>query len=77
MKKAFGAVGFIIVLMGISGTIDHFWRQPIMGWVLNFFNREIFTKVDWISNYALFANLIVVALGIVILVVTERMSSDE
>lgn len=60
MKKTFGAIGFIVILMGISGTIDHFWRQPIMGWALNFFNREIFTKVDWISNYALFANLIVV-----------------
>ncbi|MGO1539175.1 MAG: hypothetical protein ACTHW3_07360 [Leucobacter sp.] len=77
MKKTLGAIGFIVTLMGVSGTIDHLWRQPLMGWVLNFFNREIFTKVDWISNYALFANLIIVVLGIVILIIAERISTEE
>lgn len=77
MKKLLGATGFIILLMGISGTIDHFWRQPIMGWALNFLNREIFNKVDWISNYALFANLIVAVLGVVIIVLTERLSPER
>lgn len=77
MKKLLGAVGFIILLMGISGTIDYFWRQPIMGWALNFLNREIFTEINWISNYALFANLIVAVLGVVIIALAERISPDK
>lgn len=77
MKKTLGAVGFIVTLIGVSGTIDYLWRQPLMGWVLNFLNREIFTKVDWISNYALFANLIVVVLGAAILIIAERVSTEE
>lgn len=74
MKKTLGAIGFIVCLMGISGTIDHLWRQPIMGWALNFFNREIFPQVDVLSNYALFANLIVAVLGVVIIIIAERIS---
>lgn len=77
MKQILGAVGFIITLMGISGAVDHLWRQPIMGWVLNLFNREVFARVDWIADYALFANLIIVILGVAILVTADRLGMDE
>lgn len=77
MKQALGAIGFIIALMGISGTLDLLWRQPIMGFFLNFFNREVFSRVDWISDYALFANLIVAAMGVVVLVVADRIGGES
>lgn len=77
MKKMLGAVGFIIMLMGVSGTIDHLWRQPILGWFLNRLNREVFTKIDWLVDYALFANIIVIVLGVVILAGVDRLPQDE
>lgn len=75
MSKAIQTAGLVLALMGISGTIDHLAYQPIMGPFLNFFNRTVFPRVDFLAGYELYANLIVAALGLVVAVATERLVS--
>jgi hypothetical protein len=50
-------MGLVLVLMGISGTIDRLFYQPILGPFLNAFNRYVFPNVDVLSGYELYANL--------------------
>jgi hypothetical protein len=72
MRKPIQTVGFVLVLMGISGTIDHLAVQPLMGIFLNAFNRYVFPHVDALAGYELYANLMVVVVGVLIIVLGER-----
>ncbi|GAA1289909.1 hypothetical protein GCM10009609_66940 [Pseudonocardia aurantiaca] len=65
-------MGLVLVLMGISGTIDHLFLQPILGPFLNAFNRYVFPSVEVLSGYELYANLMVAVIGVVVIVVAER-----
>jgi hypothetical protein len=65
-------VGFIMVLEGISGAIDHLAVQPFMGILLNLFNRVVIPRVDVLADHALVANLSLAALGVLVLVAAER-----
>lgn len=42
MKWIVGAVGFLILTIGVSGFLDHLAAQPLLGTVLNALNREVF-----------------------------------
>ena len=72
MRRPVQTVGFVLVLMGISGTIDHLAYQPILGPFLNAFNRYVFPNVGVLSGYELYANLMVAVIGVVMIVVAER-----
>lgn len=61
-----------LVLAGISGTIDHLAVQPILGPVLNFFNRYVIAHLDFLAGFEIYANLSVSVLGLVIGVAADR-----
>jgi hypothetical protein len=69
MRKVVELVGFVLVVMGISGTIDHLAVQPIFGF-LNVLNRFVFPKV--LPGYELYANLMVAVFGVILLVAAAR-----
>ena len=73
MKEAVETVGFVLTLMGISGTIDHLAVQPVMGLVLNVFNRVVFPRIDALQGYELYANLSVAALGVAVIALGSRL----
>jgi hypothetical protein len=72
MRNAMQLIGFIMVLEGISGAIDHLAVQPFMGILLNLFNRVVVPRVDVLADHALVANLSLAALGVLVLVAAER-----
>jgi hypothetical protein len=72
MRKTLETAGFVLTLMGISGTIDHLAKQPLMGIFLNFFNRVVFPRVDVLAEHKLYANLLVAALGLAVLLAASR-----
>jgi hypothetical protein len=69
MRKVVELAGFVLVVMGISGTIDHLAVQPILGF-LNVLNRFVFPKV--LPGYELYANLMVAVFGVILLVAASR-----
>ena len=72
MRNIIQFVGFVMVLQGISGAIDHLAVQPFMGILLNLFNRVVIPRVDLLADHALFANLGLALLGLVVMAAAER-----
>ena len=72
MRNIIQFVGFVMVLQGISGAIDHLAVQPVMGILLNLFNRVVIPRVDLLADHALFANLGLALLGLVVMAAAER-----
>ncbi|MEV6986375.1 hypothetical protein AB0M95_34670 [Sphaerisporangium sp. NPDC051017] len=75
MRKPIQFAGLFMILQGVSGIIDHLWVQPFFGVVLNFFNRVVIPRVAFLSGHEIFANLILAALGVVVVVAAERAGS--
>ncbi len=73
MRKVVEFAGFVLLLMGVSGTIDHIAVQPILGF-LNVLNRVVFPAV--VPEYVLFANLSVALVGLVLAVAAHRTGQD-
>lgn len=73
MRKVVEAFGFVVLVVGVSGTIDHVAVQPIFGF-LNLLNRHVFPKL--VPGNELYANLAVALLGLVILLAAARTRSD-
>lgn len=69
MRKFLEVVGFLLLVMGVSGTIDHLAAQPILGF-LNVLNRRVFPTV--VPGYELYANLTVAVLGFAVMVAASR-----
>ena len=74
MRKSLQSVGLLLTVMGVSGVIDHLWTQPILGIVLNAFNRFVVEQVPGFQENAILANLGLSAVGIMLIVVTEALS---
>ncbi|TDQ54179.1 hypothetical protein [Actinorugispora endophytica] len=72
MRKAIQFLGAYLVLSGISGVVDHLAVQPVMGVFLNFFNRVVIPRVDFLTGYEVFANLVLSAIGVAVVVAAER-----
>ena len=72
MRQAAAGTGFVLMVMGISGVIDHLAVQPVMGGLLNLFHRQVFERVDALDGYELVANLGVAVLGLVVMVLADR-----
>jgi hypothetical protein len=73
MRKPIQLLGVFMTLQGISGAIDHLAVQPFFGVFLNFFNRMVIPRVELLAGHALFANLALAALGLIVVVAAERM----
>ncbi|RSM67417.1 hypothetical protein DMH04_49095 [Kibdelosporangium aridum] len=63
MRKAISFLGVVLLLIGISGTIDHLFYQPFFGFILNSVNRWVIPNIDFLAGYELYANLTVAAVG--------------
>ena len=72
MRNSIQLVGFVMVLQGISGAIDHLAVQPFMGILLNLLNRVVIPRVDLLADHALFANLALALLGLVVMTAADR-----
>jgi hypothetical protein len=72
MRKMIGLAGVLVLLIGISGTIDHLFYQPFFGIVLNSVNRWVIPHADFLAGYELFANLTVAALGGIVAIAAHR-----
>ena len=72
MRNSIQLVGFVMVLQGISGAIDHLAVQPFMDILLNLFNRVVIPRVDLLADHALFANLALALLGLVVMTAADR-----
>ncbi|MGH8879432.1 MAG: hypothetical protein ACRD0P_19145 [Stackebrandtia sp.] len=70
MRKVLQVVGLYLVLAGISGTIDHLYVQPLLGVILNAFNRFVLPHLDALDGYEVAANLSLSALGAIVLAVS-------
>lgn len=77
MQKLIQTIGLILLAMGISGTIDHLAEQPLLGWVLNAFNRYVIPKVDFLTGHELIANIGVGVIGIVVIAVGALVGARE
>jgi hypothetical protein len=72
MRKPIQLLGIFLVLQGVSGLIDHLAVQPFFGVVLNFFNRIVIPRVGFLAGHEIFANLVLAALGVVVVIAAER-----
>lgn len=73
MRKVIQGVGALLVLMGISGAIDHLWTQPVLGIVLNAFDRLVVAHVPLLQENAVLANLGLAACGAVLVGIAEAL----
>ncbi|WP_216215833.1 hypothetical protein [Amycolatopsis aidingensis] len=76
MRKGVQFLGLYLVLAGISGTIDHLAAQPLLGAVLNVFNRFVIPRIGLLSGYEIYANLSLAVLGAAVLVAAVRVRSS-
>ncbi|MFG3438145.1 hypothetical protein ACGF0J_12970 [Nonomuraea sp. NPDC047897] len=72
MRNAIRLLGILMILEGVSGTIDEIAVQPFMGIVLNAFNRLVVNRVALFEGYEVFANLALAVLGIAVVVAARR-----
>ena len=72
MRSSIQLLGFVLALQGISGAIDHLAVQPFLGLFLNLFNRVVIPRAGFLSGYELLANLTLAALGLALVLLTDR-----
>ncbi|MDP9864751.1 MULTISPECIES: hypothetical protein [Streptosporangium] len=72
MRRIIRLLGIVMILQGVSGTIDQLAVQPFFGVFLNFFNRVILPRLDFLAGYELYANLTLAALGAILVIAEER-----
>ncbi|GAA3835709.1 hypothetical protein GCM10022226_66650 [Sphaerisporangium flaviroseum] len=75
MRNILQLLGVVMVLQGVSGAIDHLAVQPFMGAFLNLFHRVIVSRLDFLTGYELYANLILAILGAVLVIAAEPRKS--
>ncbi|MFC4949379.1 hypothetical protein [Pseudonocardia sp. GCM10023141] len=71
MRTILQLLGLLLLVMGISGTVDRLVHQPVLGF-LNAINRYVIPQVSVLTGREVFANLVVAALGAVLLIATGR-----
>ncbi|MFF4417584.1 hypothetical protein ACFYY8_34090 [Streptosporangium sp. NPDC001559] len=71
MRELIRILGLFFLLEGVSGAIDRVAVQPFMNFFLNFFDRVIVGRLDFLTGYELFANLALAALGGLMLAATR------
>ncbi|WP_232660342.1 hypothetical protein [Pseudonocardia sp. TRM90224] len=77
MRKPVQILAVFLFFAGISGTIDRLLYQPILGPVLNVFNRYVIPHIAVLHGYEVFANLLVAVMGVVLAVAAQRIPEDS
>ncbi|GIH61727.1 hypothetical protein [Microbispora siamensis] len=76
MRNVIQLAGAYLVVAGISGTIDHLAVQPFWSAILNVFNRQVIPRLDFLTGYEVYANLLVAVVGAVVLAAAWRRNED-
>ncbi|MCE7005776.1 hypothetical protein LWC34_23530 [Kibdelosporangium philippinense] len=63
MRKVIWLLGVLLLLIGVSGTVDYLFYQPFFGFILNSVNRWVIPNIGFLAGYELYANLTVAAVG--------------
>lgn len=71
MRTVIQLVGLFVALQGALGAIDHLFGATLLGFVFNFFNRVIIPQLGFVTGYELFANLVLAAIGVIIMVAAQ------
>jgi hypothetical protein len=77
MRKAVELVGLVLLVEGVSGTVDHLAVQPFFSFALDFVNRVVIPRLDFLAGHELLANLAVAALGAVLILAANAKRSPE
>lgn len=77
MRKGIQLVGLFLLLEGVSGTIDRLAWQPFFSVILNAFNRQVIPRAAFLTGYEVYANLILAALGGVIVIAADRIQRGQ
>lgn len=72
MRKVLQILGIYLVIAGISGTLEQVAIQPIMGVVLNAFNRFVLPHIEALKGHEVAANLGLSVAGAVLLLAVGR-----
>ncbi|MFB9890616.1 hypothetical protein [Planobispora takensis] len=72
MRAVLRMAGIVMLVQGVSGTIDQLAVQPFLGPILNFFNRFVVERVALLEGYEIFANLVMAFLGAAVTVAAGR-----
>ncbi|MGC7102072.1 hypothetical protein ACPZ19_45990 [Amycolatopsis lurida] len=75
MTRVVQLAGLFMVVSGLSGAIDRVASQPILGSVLNVFNRYLIPRIGFLAGFEVFANLSVAALGVGVVTMAGRSRS--
>ncbi|MGI5157753.1 hypothetical protein [Microbispora sp. CA-102843] len=76
MRKVIQLAGAFLVVAGISGTIDHLAVQPFWGALLNVFNRQVIPRLDFLTGYEVYANLLVAVVGAAVFAAAWRRNEN-
>ena len=71
MRTVISLVGLFVALQGALGAVDHLFGATILGFVFNFFNRVVLPQLGFLAGYELFANLVLAAIGVIIMVAAQ------
>ena len=66
MRNVIQLAGGFLIVAGISGTIDRLAAQPFWGVLLNVFNRQVIPRLDFLTGYEVYVNLLVAVVGAVV-----------
>ncbi|QFU89726.1 hypothetical protein [Amycolatopsis sp. YIM 10] len=75
MARAVQFAGVFLLVIGVSGAIDHLAGQPVLAPVLNVFNRYVIPHVGFLAGFETFANLTVAAFGMGMVILARRSDS--
>ena len=75
MRKTVETIGFILVLVGVSGAVDRLWTQPIMGLFFNAFDRWVIPHLSFATGYEVYANLLLAVVGGVVILIGGRLKA--
>ncbi|MGA5067745.1 hypothetical protein ACPB9E_28885 [Streptomyces exfoliatus] len=69
MKKSLEVIGFLLALFGVAGVV----RELTDGWFrLLGVTRFLTENVGFLEGRELFANIVIAVLGVVLLIVSDR-----
>jgi hypothetical protein len=74
VQKTLESVGFLVMVAGVVGIINHFWD----GWRLfNLVNGVLLRHVESLQPYELYVDVSVAVLGLVILLAASSLEQDH
>ncbi len=71
MRTVISLLGLFVALQGALGAVDHLVGQTLLGFVFSLFNRVVLPQLGFLTGYELFANLVLAAIGVIVVVAAQ------